>query len=53
MRIIWDVLERVDLSSLALLDKADRLLGRKPTLERTKERTKDVREPQRIIEFDN
>lgn len=52
MRIIWDVLEGVDRLAIGALDQVDRLLRRPSLLERTKERTKDVRAPQRVIEFD-
>jgi hypothetical protein len=53
MRIVWDVLETVDRVAFSALDQVDRLLRRPPLLERTKERTKDVRPPQRVIEFEN
>lgn len=52
MRIVWDVLEGADRIGMSVLDRVDRLLGRKPVFERMVERTKNVRAPQRVIEFD-
>lgn len=52
MRVIWDVLEGADRVGMGVLDRVDRLLGRKPLFERTLERTRNVRAPQRVIEFD-
>lgn len=52
MRIVWELLEGADRLGMGALDQVDRLLKRKPLFERTAERTKDVRAPQRVIEFD-
>ncbi len=52
MRAIWETLERFDQAVFKSLDQVDQLLKRRPLWERTQEKTKDVREPQRVITFD-
>jgi len=53
MRPLWDLLETVDRTVIALLDQRDRLLGREELLARTKKATADVKPPQRLITLDN
>lgn len=53
MRIFWEAVERADRLVFKTLDVVDRKLKRPPLLERTQEATKDVKTPQRVIEFDS
>lgn len=52
MRIVWELLERADLGVMRALDALDRKRGRPTAFERAKDATKDVRAPQRVIEFE-
>jgi len=53
MRALWDALETVDRTVFGALALRDRLLGREALLARTKKATAEVKEPQRIITFEN
>lgn len=52
MRLLWDGLENLDRAVFRAQDAIDRLLRRAPLMDRTRQATKDVREPQRIITFE-
>jgi|GEM_PF-2009932 len=53
MRAIWDALETVDRAVFAVLERKDRLLGRRETLlARAKQSTEHIKPPQRLITFD-
>ncbi len=52
MRIIWELLERADLGVMRAMNQLDERRGKKSPFERAKDATKDVRAPQRVIEFD-
>jgi len=52
MRIIWELLERADLGVMRAMDQLDQRRGKPSAFERAKQATKDVRAPQRVIEFD-
>ncbi|HSC88496.1 MAG TPA: hypothetical protein VLC09_14535 [Polyangiaceae bacterium] len=52
MEALWHLLEKADRAAIVTLDRLDRLRGREPFRARIEDATKDVRAPQRVIEFD-
>lgn len=52
MRLVWDALEGFDRAVFRGQDTIDRLLKRAPLMDRTRDLTRDIREPQRIITFE-
>lgn len=52
MEALWNLAETVDRAAFAALEKLDRLRKRDSYRARIEAATKDVRAPQRVIEFD-
>ncbi|MCH2110045.1 MAG: hypothetical protein MK135_12010, partial [Polyangiaceae bacterium] len=53
MRFIWDALETVDRLKHSAQKQADKLRAKPHVWQQAEEATKDVRKPQKAIEFDN
>jgi hypothetical protein len=52
MQILWNALEFVDRKAIQALDRLDKKLRREPFQQRKLREIRNVRAPQRVIEFE-